>query len=338
MKTTNLSTIYRQIKGETDAQESRAVAEWRASSEENESTYRAMNRVWQGTENGPAPPAFDLDAGWQRLAAQLPEPGNRADLAHRPVQELTPQPRRGWIARRYPRLIALAAALLVAVMLGLWLSRGGPHNAWREYATVGGQHYRVSLPDGSVVRLNAGSKLRFREGARDENRAVYLDGQAYFEVTHGERPFLVHTETARVVVLGTRFDVWARNHKTRVVVRDGKVALASADGAGELVLGARQAAIHDQFHPPRMLETLDTEAALSWMNGHIVYQRQPLGDVVIDLERLFGVRISLANPELEFRTVSASFSNERLANIIEELCLTFNLQFNYADGNYQIML
>lgn len=328
-----LSTIYRQINGEATAAETRSLESWRGASAHNEKTYRALERLWRTTGEPATPAAFDLEAGWRRLTGQL----RLEREAPAQLRQAAPEPGRNRRTRAPLWWALVATAALLVTLAVLWQAREGPFDTWREFRTAGGQHYRVSLPDGSTVRLNAGSELRFEKRWRGELREVFLSGQAYFEVVHQNRPFLIHCEFAEVRVLGTRFDVWARNHKTRVVVRDGRVALSSADGLGELVLGAQQAAICERGKPPRVLESLDVESALNWVFGNIVYQRQALGDVVVDLEQLFGEPILLTEPELESRTVSASFGDERLETIIAELCLTLNLNYTYDGSTYRIL-
>ncbi len=65
----------------------------------------------------------------------------------------------------------------------------------------------MKLPDGSIVWLNADSRLSYSESFGRKNRNVRLEGEGYFEVEHGEHPFVVQTDSAQIKVLGTKFDI-----------------------------------------------------------------------------------------------------------------------------------
>lgn len=66
---------------------------------------------------------------------------------------------------------------------------------------------KMKLPDGSTVWLNADSRLSYSESFGRKNRNVRLEGEGYFEVEHGEHPFVVQTDSAQIKVLGTKFDI-----------------------------------------------------------------------------------------------------------------------------------
>lgn len=66
---------------------------------------------------------------------------------------------------------------------------------------------KMKLPDGSIVWLNADSKLSYSESFSRKNRNVRLEGEGYFEVEHGEHPFVIQTDSAQIKVLGTKFNV-----------------------------------------------------------------------------------------------------------------------------------
>ena len=86
----------------------------------------------------------------------------------------------------------------------------------------------ITLSDGTKVKLDAGSSIKFPDKFEDDKREVFLNGEAYFKVTSDlQTPFIVHTNQAEITVLGTKFNVraWDQTHKVAVVVVDGKVSL-----------------------------------------------------------------------------------------------------------------
>ena len=80
---------------------------------------------------------------------------------------------------------------------------------YNELRTPRGGGYRLRLADGSRVWLNAGSSLRYPVGFQDSVRQVFLEGEAYFEVNHDGKPFIVSTGSMNPRVLGTSFNISA---------------------------------------------------------------------------------------------------------------------------------
>ena len=85
----------------------------------------------------------------------------------------------------------------------------------------------MKLPDGSIVWLNADSKLSYSESFSRKNRNVRLEGEGYFEVEHGEHPFVIQTDSAQIKVLGTKFNVknYGDENYIKVSLLEGSIVL-----------------------------------------------------------------------------------------------------------------
>ncbi len=114
------------------------------------------------------------------------------------------------------------------------------------YTPKGGE-YSIILPDNSHVRISPNSKLKFTENfIGSNNREVYLEGEAYFEITKDTRPFIVKTQTSRIQVYGTSFYVEAyKNSPVTTTVSSGKVSVLDIYDNKEVYLIANQQAIID---------------------------------------------------------------------------------------------
>lgn len=175
----------------------------------------------------------------------------------------------------------------------------------------------VALADGTVVRLAAGSTLRFAADA--ERREAWLTGRAFFGVRHeAERPFVVHTDLGQTRVLGTRFEVRHSDDELRVVVVEGRVSVSGSSGRstdvnpGQVVrLGA-----NGDFS----LTTEDVQALLDWEQGLLVFQATPLSTVADELDRHFGVGVDL-RADLAERRITAWFDDEPLEEVVSSICL-----------------
>jgi transmembrane sensor len=190
---------------------------------------------------------------------------------------------------------AVAAGLALAIMPGL-LARP----TVTSYDTGKGQHQHIALADGSVIDIDAETRLTVELG-RTTRRVSLMDGEAIFDVAHdAKRPFVVAASGREVRVVGTQFDVRNREGGLTVTVARGRVQVQPASPATQgraflLTPGLRLAI--DQAGVEQ-LKTVDPQETFSWRSGRLVYRETPLADVVADLNRQFPEQIEIGDPEL----------------------------------------
>ena len=161
---------------------------------------------------------------------------------------------------------------------------------------VGGESF-VMLEDSSRVWLNADSRLRYPSRFEGEERRIELEGEAYFEVRRGERPFVVETSRGDVRVLGTSFDVRAYGDEAMTATLvTGRVRY---EGEGEKVTLApgEQVRVSDGGKVEK--RQVDVEEYVGWREGVYVFDKRPLADIMRDLERWYGVDIVFMTEELK---------------------------------------
>jgi transmembrane sensor len=228
---------------------------------------------------------------------------------------------------------ALAAGLAVAVlggggMLAVEHLTGPKPLATQAFRTDVGQRSTVTLPDGSVVTLNTNTLVRTR--ADGERRLVYLDkGQAYFRVAKDRRrPFVVTAAGRTVTALGTAFDVRVDGRELKVVLVEGKVRVEgppaagsetdrarseSAPGAGPALadVQATEMLAGSQLVAPDnsewRLSRANTARETSWISGQIIFDNEPLGAVVAELNRYSDQKMVIDDPTLAARPISGAF-------------------------------
>jgi transmembrane sensor len=254
-----------------------------------------------------------------RAAQEVPYPSLEADRkaamwAHIQAQKDTPDLEVAYVNPNRPlwkRLAMAATFLLFAV--GIWFfmqkntpSVSDPILASKKVQTVFQQRKQVTLPDGSLVTLNADSKLRIAENWGDAStREVWLEGEAFFEVTKkpntGAAKFIVHTNQLDVEVLGTAFNVKARRGSTEVVLQSGKVNLKKLDKTIiEMKPNERVQIIDNQLINAAEIvpQKVETEKFTAWTNGKIIFDNTPLSDIVNAIEDHFGYKVNVVNKEL----------------------------------------
>jgi transmembrane sensor len=209
------------------------------------------------------------------------------------------------------------------------------HSTYQEYVTQKGERSTLLLGDGTSIRLNSATKIRFPIVFTKEKREVFLDGEAFFEVAHNETsPFIVHTADANIRVLGTIFNVtsYSEDHKTQVIVSEGQVAFGGVKQQDEVFLHRNQVSRIIQGGIPSTAEAIRTDKYLAWLKNQMVFDNATFAEVIKQLSRKYGVEFEVHDSSLLKRHIVATFSTESLSQIIRSLSLS--LRFRYEQrGN-----
>lgn len=311
--------ILRSLQGATSRPEEERLEAWLAASPTNRERHDQLRRVWTMAERvSPAvrslqrPSARDLVA-----AGGSPERTSDGRTTDAPSRA---RPRWGlWLAP------LAAAAAISAVALGVQtMGVGDPeseiHFGVAEFSTGPQETVTARLDDGTIVRLGASSTLRM--DGTDGARNVWLDGQAFFAVAHNpDAPFTVRTSAGTARVLGTRFDVRARDSDLRLVVVDGRVRVAAGPderyaeevGASEMsqVIGGERVYVS---------QVSDVFSLLEWMEGSLIFQATPLDQVAQELSHRYGISAEVVDPGVADRRITAWFNDEPLDATVTVIC------------------
>lgn len=191
-------------------------------------------------------------------------------------------------------------------------------------STPRGKDYELVLSDGTVVLLNADSKITFPTRFTGDKRTVKLVGEAYFKVSKNKhRPFIVETGNLYTKVLGTEFNLKAYPHSdVNVTLIKGSVAV-NAEGKEVMLKPGENA----EYSEDKDIEvtTVDTEGYIQWKDGYFYFDNVPLIDVVRDLGRWYNVNIEIRNNSL--MSYRLHFIASRKASI-KEFVDNLN-EFNY---------
>lgn len=233
------------------------------------------------------------------------------------------------------RRIAVAAAIFIAVVSGITLYM----TQTPEFVTVHttyNERKRLILPDQSAVTLNAHSTLRYAsKWNTEENREVWLQGEAFFEVTKSptSEKFLVHTENLNVEVLGTTFNVLNRRGKTQVVLNTGRVRLTSDDAKEKIITMepgelAELSKGQDVFITRQVNPTLYT----SWTSNQLIFQQSTLKEIMQILEDNYGYPVQNQVTEMEDATFTGTIPTVDLDTVLYVLSETYGVDFRKTNG------
>ncbi|WP_106831236.1 FecR family protein [Parabacteroides pacaensis] len=193
-----------------------------------------------------------------------------------------------------------------------------------------GKRSVIILEDGTKVHLNSGSSLAYPANFTSDKREVYLEGEAYFEVAkESARKFIVLTAYKSVEVLGTQFNVCIDKSfdKFETVLVTGKIGLESK--TGKIELSPNQYYGLSYTSGEEELKTVDVEEYISWVDGKLKFQKEPLARVLNKLEKSYNIRILLTQSKYLGYTITGSLN---LKDTPEE---TLNVLMKILIPNYK---
>ena len=199
----------------------------------------------------------------------------------------------------------------------------------------------VILEDGTKVKLNANSKLKYPKKFTGSKREVFLSGEAYFDVVKGEDPFIVNTKDISVKVYGTKFNI--NTHKDDVVetiLVSGSVGVKMLDSQkDEVKIEPNQMFIFNKKQNIYDVKDINSKMYLSWMSGYISCHKSTLGSLLRELTNWYGTEFIVddsvdINAEITL-SQSKKLPIEKLVEILENITdLTFVMD---AKNKYTII-
>ena len=165
-----------------------------------------------------------------------------------------------------------------------------------------GGEYQLILPDGTKVWLNSDSKLKFPLHFVGNQRAVYLEGEAFFEVTSDSlKPFVVKTAEVNVKVLGTSFNVmnYTDEAKVEVALLKGKVKFEDTRNRQTRALVPGEVVRMDKASTSIVLTKEDVSRVSAWRTGYFYFENMSMEELVVKLERWYQVKFTFASEKVK---------------------------------------
>ena len=212
----------------------------------------------------------------------------------------------------FMELLRVAAVILVMFLVGgyIYVRKMEEIRLANNIVTVPvGQRVNLQLPDGTSVWLNASSEIIYPAYFSGSTREIHLNGEAYFEVEHNaSKPFIVHTETFDIKVLGTKFNVEAYKGMEgfTTALMEGSVEVTDRKNKDKSVrlYPAQKVAFRngDLCKSP-----IDNYDVYRWREGLICFKETRFADLMRQLEKNYGVRILINNEAVKEKVFSGKF-------------------------------
>lgn len=219
-------------------------------------------------------------------------------------------------------LFKVAAVLVVALGITFAVS----HFATETHYALNGSKTSFALPDNSEVVLNAGSEIKYQKWNWKQNRKLKLDGEAYFKVAKG-RKFEVTTSLGTVAVLGTQFNVKARQNRFNVTCFEGRVKVNYKNE--QLLLTHGQSVT---FENGKKTTSLVAVSKPEWMENRIAFEKANLRTILDEIERQYDVTIQVKAPYSE-ELFTGKIPTDNLDVALQIIATTYHLQATKTNAN-----
>jgi transmembrane sensor len=277
--------------GQATADDQRRFAVWLAADPAHAHAYRKAASFWAGLDNLRHQDVQDLDRYL--------------------VDETSIMPR---TTRKFWRTLpAIAAAVLLVAGTSLWLAM-----VWYprgDYHTAIGEQQTVTLADGSILQLNTDTALSVLLD-KDIRRLFLHHGEAFFTVApDAARPFEVTAGGGAIRALGTAFNVRTDHDRVTVTVTEHRIRIRT-HGEQVAEVQAGEQVSYDSNGRIGLVESADAGRALAWQRHRLIFENQPLAEVLEELARYRSGWILLRDPSLRTLSVTGLFDTEHPDHIL----------------------
>ncbi len=320
-----LKLIAKDFSGELNFTEAEKLKKWINESKENELFYRRFRELWQDSQHRPY--VQNQEEVFQKITREL---GIRYPDKHKADHQKT-----SWT--KYWRSIAASIVLLIITGSYFFILPVEENTTVEVHSTVikstpSGKKSLITLPDGSVVKLNAESYLEYPEKFSDE-RQVKLVGEAFFEVQKDSlHPFIVLSGDIQVKVLGTSFNVQAFpfEESMSVAVASGRVLVEKKNKQNskqtstllpsEMVSIDHKTGIFQKSHfDPNVL---------AWRDGILAFEKAKFNEIMIRLERWYGVDIIVERTSPISDGFTGRYENATLEAVLQGMSFSSDFSFH----------
>lgn len=315
------------LEGSISLDDKKILRSWIDKSDENRRYFKERVKVWQlagtiGKER------FHKDLAFEAFKSRIGSENEQREATARIIR-----------LQRIYKYVACFLLLLLAGGVSFFLANGSQSNQHLELLayvvnTPAKSKMKVDLPDGSVVWLNASSKLSYDNQFGLTNRHIELEGEAYFEIAKNKQlPLVVFSEDAEVKVLGTKFNVsnYSEDAEIQVALLEGSVEFADRRINKNVVLKPDQMVCLDKLNRNLKLKSIKAVDYNGWINNKLFFDEEPLEQIAKVLERTMGVDISFEQEGLKKQVFYGGLSvdTDNIVEVLDIMAATHGFTYKY---------
>lgn len=316
--------IVSYLSNELDGNAVHELKEWIAASVENEKYFMQRQEIWFSAISVKEDVKYDKSKAFEQFK-------NR--IANQRLNDK--RERENFCLSKFWRYAAVIVVLFSVSYFSYWRGGISIKEVFSDIIVEAplGSRTKLTLPDGTLVWLNAGSRITYSQGFGVGNRKIELIGEGYFEVKRNEKvPFLVKTNSLLVKVLGTKFNFrdYPDDAEAIVSLSEGKVALNNLlKKEKEAFLLPNERVVLNKKNGRMHVEYSTVSNALQWTNGYLFFDEELLPDVVKELERSYNVKIQIASDTLNTFRFYGNFVHreQNIQEVLEALSATRKIHY-----------
>ncbi|MBC7449997.1 MAG: FecR domain-containing protein [Cytophagales bacterium] len=318
-------TIAAYKQGELSEQQVKELFIWKNENAEHAAFFEQTEKTWSVSREKIQFPEFDTSKAWEMVKAQTfaaPIRSNEASYSN-----------------SWKPFMSAAAAVLALIVISFLLSKFLITKPTFTDLATAGEMKEFTLPDSSKVWLHDSTTLRYSSAYGEEERMVFLDGEAFFEVRkNAAKPFTVLSYRSRVIVKGTSFLVRSRKNDSIDVieVEEGKVAVLekySRSGEEIMLTKGMKATVNVYGALQKCKEPISSNTA-SWRTNRLMFDHTPLRIVVMDLKKQANITVLIEQKQAENCRFTGEFDNSHPEEIMQILSLSMDMQVVKVGGTY----
>jgi transmembrane sensor len=240
--------------------------------------------------------------------------------------------------------IKVAAAVVIGLFIGIYITSIKTNKEPVYYAAYSprGSVSEMVLPDGSIIFLNSDSRIKYSIDGEKGVREVFLNGEAWFEVENNkEKPFVVHTPFYDVNVTGTQFNVKAyeTDNKVTTTLEEGEVIIHSTKNirlAENITLKPGEQVAFDKSSKELTIKMVNTKWFTSWKDNKLIFVNMNMKELIILLERKYGVDIEVKNKAILDLHFDGTIKNETIIEILDIIKKTLAINYKIVGQKIEI--
>lgn len=269
--------------------------------------------------------------------------------------------------------IKIAAIFILLIGLGFVFknlfttdkNKGREHYAYKEVKTPKGKRLHIQLSDGTQIWVNSESTIKYPQVFNGDDRKVYLEGEAYFDVTEDKtKPFFVYAGEIRVKVLGTSFNVrsYPEDDFVETTLEKGKINIEriGTDVNSEIISMTpnQKVTLYKAGHQPQVAneapattqemrkiegktaiiaKDIETDLYTSWKDEKLVFRGEQLEKLKLRLERWYNVPIVVKDSELLKKKLTGTFVKEPIKEALRALSVASEFEFEIKNDTVYLM-
>ena len=272
-----------------------------------------------------SPPVPSKDEVWMRLEQHI-------DMLDQKTPSGNTITKPSWI--KWPPRFVYALLLAFLLIMPTTIRYLNTNTISSEFGMI---NRNVILSDGTSIQLNADSEISYGSNYGNGNRNVSLKGEAFFNVTPSNVPFVVSTDYAKITVLGTKFNVRARNDGFETGVNEGSVEINKNDKS--LVLSKGQLALIESKNAEIIHSSPTNNHYPGWLNNKIICNNTSLDKICKEIERTYNIKIlfkDISKKKVSISGIIDLYPNN-LKSVISSISLLADLEFKLKGDAYIVL-